>query len=299
MAEETDDEAFEQLLNEFISSQLDDVDISDSLSASKAESASNKDILQEKDDFSDVKPNSQPEENDDDDPEIAQLRPEEKALARAYRNFSDAITIIADEANLPLHDFQITPQALYPNYKPSLGQKIVDDVIAGWDILMKAFPDITSKISPDMSDEKLLEFAEKCEHETLQFAIISYIEVLIEMEGCEISYKDRKLRKEKRKLEREIYEEHQRRADRARAYINAIEQKEFPINAERLVKNFFKTSTKDPQGAYQILTENPAVFSPIEFNKIKPRFFGLLKVGPQDGIRMNRIIGNFLKHLKI
>ena len=150
-----------------------------------------------------------------------------------------------------------------------------------------------------MNDEKLLDFAEKTSNENLQFAIISYVEILIEMEGCEISYKERKLRKEKRKLEREIYLEHQRRAEKAKAYIDAIQEKQFPINAERLVKNFFKTSNKDPQGAFQVLTENPAVFAPIDFSKIKPRLFGLLKVGPQDGIRMNRLIGNFLKHLKL
>lgn len=287
-----EDYAFEKLLNDFISSQLQDVEDvfpdnnDDEASAEEDAPSGDKTLAEEKQD-------------DNDSPEFSILRPEERALARAYQNFSDAISLISDEFNLPFNDFQVTPEMLSPNYKPSIGQKIAEDTISGWDILIKAFPKITTQISPDASDEKLLEFAENCTHETLQFAIISYVEILIEMEGCEISYKERKLRKEKRKLEREVYMEHQRRAQKIKAYIDAIKEKSFPIDAERLVKNFFKTSDKDPQGAFRVLTENPAVFAPIDFSKIKPRFFGLLKVTPQDGIRMNRLIGNFLKNLKL
>lgn len=290
--EKMDDEAFEQLLNDFISSQLQDVEEPNLSQNNKKDDTLNEVMPDEE------KPSASTSD-DEDFPELAALRPEEKALARAYQNFSDALTLIADDANLPLFDFHVVPHMLCPNYKPSIGQKIAEDTLLGWDLLIKAFPDITDKISPDMNDEKLLDFAEKTSNENLQFAIISYVEILIEMEGCEISYKERKLRKEKRKLEREIYLEHQRRAEKAKAYIDAIQEKQFPINAERLVKNFFKTSNKDPQGAFQVLTENPAVFAPIDFSKIKPRLFGLLKVGPQDGIRMNRLIGNFLKHLKL
>ena len=47
-----------------------------------------------------------------------------------------------------------------------------------------------------------------------------------------------------------------------------------------------------------MLTNNPATFAPIEISKIKPRLFGLIKVTPQDGIRVNREIGDFIKKLK-
>ena len=47
-----------------------------------------------------------------------------------------------------------------------------------------------------------------------------------------------------------------------------------------------------------MLTNNPATFAPIEINKIKPRLFGLIKVTPQDGIRVNHEIGEFIKKLK-
>jgi len=99
-------------------------------------------------------------------------------------------------------------------------------------------------------------------------------------------------------IEREIYEEHQKRIARANRYIEAIKNQKFPVDAERLVKNYFKTAQKDAEGAFKALTQNPAIFAPIDFSKIKPRLFGLLKVKPQDGIRINRLIGDFLKKLK-
>lgn len=146
--------------------------------------------------------------------------------------------------------------------------------------------------------EQILEFAEKQLDETLQMALISYVEILIEMEGCEINYNQRKAKAEKRKIERQIYEEHQHRLERMKKYINAIEAKKFPIDAERLVNNFFKTAKKDPDGAQKILENNPATYAPIEVDKIPPRFFGMIKPKPEDGIKVNREIGKFLKNLK-
>ncbi|MBR1903783.1 MAG: hypothetical protein IJ824_01225, partial [Alphaproteobacteria bacterium] len=76
-------------------------------------------------------------------------------------------------------------------------------------------------------------------------------------------------------------------------------KRKFPIDAERLVANYFRVSQKDFDGAYKALITNPAIFAPIDFSKIKPRLFGLIKVTPKDGIRLNVKIGKFLKNLRI
>ena len=89
-----------------------------------------------------------------------------------------------------------------------------------------------------------------------------------------------------------------RRQERKRRFIEAVQQKNFPIDAERLINNYFKTAAKDAPAAFEVLTTNPAMYAPIENEKIKPRLFGLLKVTPQDGIRENHRIGTFLKKLK-
>ena len=81
-------------------------------------------------------------------------------------------------------------------------------------------------------------------------------------------------------------------------FIEAIKAKNFPIDAERLVNNFFKSVRKDPEGAQKILETNPATYAPIQVEKIPPRFFGMIKPKPEDGIRINKEIGKFLKNLK-
>ena len=103
---------------------------------------------------------------------------------------------------------------------------------------------------------------------------------------------------EHNKIEQEIIEEHKRRAERARRYIKAIEKKRFPINAERLITNYFRVASKDPKGSFEALTNNPAIFAPIEIDKIKPKFFGLIKPSPRSGLMFNYKIGKFLKKLK-
>ena len=39
------------------------------------------------------------------------------------------------------------------------------------------------------------------------------------------------------------------------------------------------------------LINNPAVYAPIDTSRLQPRFFGLIKPTPQDGIRVNRELG--------
>ena len=130
-------------------------------------------------------------------------------------------------------------------------------------------------------------------------AVVSYVEILFEIEGCEIAFEKRFLEFEHRKIEEEILNEHRLRAEIAQKYIQKIQKKQFPINAERLVNNYFKVAEKDPEGSFEALCNNPAIFAPIEVDKIKPRFFGLIKPSPLSGMVMNSKIGEFLRKLKI
>lgn len=77
-----------------------------------------------------------------------------------------------------------------------------------------------------------------------------------------------------------------------------MKEKDFPVDAERLIGNYFRVAQKDPDGSFNALVKNPAMFSPIEFEKIRPKFFGLIKVTPEDGIKANQKIGHFIKNLK-
>lgn len=287
-----DDAEFEKLLQEFISSEITDEDTetmaSDYKEAHKKEKTEKLSLSEEINDTPDSSSSSS-----------SKLYEEEKNLFDAHENFSNAIFQIADKNNIKRPTFKITEDLLYPRYKPYLGEKFGYDSLAGWDVMIKAYPTRIMNINPGAKDEELLEYAEKTTDEDLQMAIISYVEILIELESCEIAYEKRRLKAKRRKIEKEVIEEHQRRIDKMKKYISAIEEKKFPINAEKLIKNYFKTSRKDADGAFKVLTNNPATFAPIETSKIKDRFFGLIKAKPEDGIRINKELGLFLKKLKV
>ena len=278
-----EDEEFNLLLDSFIQSELQNIE----------EEKQNTRIMLEE-------PEPKPIEQNASDDEVADsLELAEQKLYTAYRNYVDSIAAIADTHELAMPVFHIKAQVLYPRYTPSLGNLISIDVLQGWDTMFEAFPDDILKIKPNASDEELLDFAEQHTDENLQMAVVSYVEILFEIEGCEIAYEKRLLEYEHRKIEEEIIAEHKKRGERARKYIDAVEKKNFPINAERLINGYFKTALKDPEGSFAALTTNPAIFAPIEIDKIKPRFFGLIKPTPRDGLIYNRKIGDFLKKLKI
>lgn len=274
---------FNALLDDFIQSELANIE----------EEKENTRVLLEE-------PEPEPISPDTSDQEVADsLDLSEQKLYTAYRNYVEAIEAVSREQNIRTPTFHIKAQVLYPRYTPGLGNLISIDVLQGWDVMFEAFPQDIIKIQPHASDEELLDFAEQHTDENLQMAVVSYVEILFEIEGCEIAYEKRLLEFEHRKIEQEIIDEHRRRAERARKYITAIEKKRFPINAERLITNYFKVAAKDPDGSFEALTNNPAIFAPIEIDKIKPSFFGMIKPSPRSGMIFNRKIGEFLKKLKV
>ncbi|MBR1601192.1 MAG: hypothetical protein IJ677_06385, partial [Alphaproteobacteria bacterium] len=187
---------------------------------------------------------------------------------------------------------------IYPNYKPSLGNYISMDLVNGWTVLSQIFPDDVGRFPVSSTDEEFLNFAETLQNQDLQLAVISYVEILIDMESCELTYLAKLAKYQEKHIKKIMYEEYLARKERQQKFTDAIKKKNFPIDAEKLISNYFRVAQKDIDGAYKALTTNPAIFAPIDFSKIKPRFFGLIKVSPKDGIRINIKIGNFLKKLK-
>lgn len=277
-----EDNEFEKLLNSFLHSDDAEVSVSDNMSG---ENDVDIDIPQVNSARSEIV--------------NLDLGADELELSQAYANFIDAVSAIAISYGIDMPDFDFNPRMLIPNYKPSVGKKIVSDAVLCWDIMLQAFPDRLATLSPNASDEEFLNFAESLSDQNLQLSIISYVEILIDIENCEISYEEKRLKAQRRRIEKGLYEEYQRKCERKLKFIEEIRKRNFPVDADRLVTNYFRTAAKDADGAYNALIVNPAVYAPIEINKIKPRFFGLLKVSPKDGIRENHRLGEFLKHLKV
>lgn len=227
------------------------------------------------------------------------LGADESELAQAFINFQSSVNKLAKEILKQNFEYIFSIDDLYPNYKPSIGRLLSNDIVNGWMLLAKMFPNEIGKFSPASSDEEFLNFAEKLQNQDLQLAVISYVEILIDMESCELGYQAKLIRYQETHIKKIMYEEYLARKERQQKFIEAVKKRNFPIDAERLITNYFRVSQKDFDGAYKALTTNPAIFAPIDFSKIKPRWFGLLKVTPKDGIRLNIKIGNFLKKLKV
>jgi len=223
----------------------------------------------------------------------------ERELMKAYNNFLESVYTISGIDGVEPPDFTLTASMMIPNYRPAIGQILSEDVLQGWDLLLHLHYEELKDLDMKSSDDGFLNYAEKLSNPNLQFAIVSYVEILIELESCELNYEDKKMRARRRKIEKEFFEEQKRKNERKKRFIEAVAAKNFPIDADRLVTNYLKTANKDPKGAFEALTENPAIYAPIQNDKIKPRLFGLIKKSSKDGIRMNKIIGKFMKKLKV
>lgn len=227
------------------------------------------------------------------------MHSEEQELARAVTNFQDGVYALADKKNLKMPQTDYRNEMLVPNYKPSVGKKIAQYLLACWDLINKYDPENMSRLSPDANDEEYLTFAESLSDTDMQLSIISYVEILINMEICEVQYEQKKELALKNRIKKELYEEYMELQERKNIFKQKLKEKNFPIDTDKLIDNYFRAAQKDAEGAFQALTKNPAMFSPIQFEKMRPRFFGLIKVTPEDGIKANQKIGEFIKKLKV
>ena len=209
------------------------------------------------------------------------------------------MTVLSMKKNLKLPNTDYEPDMLIPNYKPSIGKKIAEYLISCWDIINKYAPEDMKRLAPDADDEGYLSFAETLNDTDLQLAIISYVEILIDIEICEVSYEQKKEIMIKNRIKRELYEEYMELQERKKMFIAKLKEKNFPIDVDRLINNYFRAAQKDADGSFEALVKNPAMFSPIQMEKIKPKFFGLIKVTPEDGVKANQKIGAFVKKLKV
>lgn len=300
-------EDFDKLLDDFISSQLQDTEdtlaelnetrapAENTVSSDETNPETTENYAAETDDGTESLTDIFNQINDE---ETSLLAMEEKRLFDAYRNLISAVNACGEAAEIKLPKYKFSAEELLPRFRPNRIDNLNHDIVKAWEVLIAAQPIRLTSLPANASDEQILNFAEKTTDNNLQMALVSYVETLIEIDACEVAYNLRKIKYQKHKIEKKIYEEQQQRREKMRKYIKAIKDKNFPIDAEMLVNNFFKTVRKDPDGAQKILENNPATFAPILFEKIKARFFGMIKPKPEDGIKINKKLGKFLKKLK-
>lgn len=294
---------FDKLLDDFIASQLSDAeDVLADAQASKQKRSSTKE--DEKIEEYDEKPEVEKDYSYDDyiknqSSEEEFLAMEERRLYNAMINLMKSSIDCAKEADIEIKKFTFDITNIIPRFSPKKTKNLKENILYAWDLLIQSQPERLSSLPSNPSDEQILSYAEKTTNKNLMMALISYVESLIEIDSCEIAYNLRKVKYKKYKIEKRIYEEEINRREKMRLYIQELKKENFPIDEELLVTNYFKTVRKDPEGAKKMLEVNPATFAPIQIDKLPDKFFGLVKAKPEDGKKVNKKIGKFLKNLKV
>ena len=294
---------FDKLLDDFIASQLSDTEdiLADAHSKKTTSSPqSNEYIIEES-------PNEPEAEKDYSYGEyIKDQISLEESLAMEERRLYDALINLfrssidcAKEVDIEPKAFSFDIKNIIPRFSPKKTQNLIENISYAWDLLIQSQPERLSSLPQNPSDEQLLSYAEKTTNKNLMMALISYVESLIEIDACEIAYNLRKIKYKKYKIEKKIYEEELNRKEKMRLYIQELKKENFPIDEELLITNYFKTVRKDPEGAKKMLEVNPATFAPIQTDKLPDKLFGLIKAKPEDGKKINKKIGKFLKNLKV
>ena len=78
------------------------------------------------------------------------------------------------------------------------------------------------------------------------------------------------------------------------AFAEKIKNAKFHVDAKALIRNYFKMLKKDEKKAWEVLTTNPAYFSPIQTQNEQ----GKVVLTPKQAIEENNKLANFLKTLK-
>ena len=105
-----------------------------------------------------------------------------------------------------------------------------------------------------------------------------------------------KIKNEAKLLINNIKQSEKETNDLKKRFITAIERKKFPVDAQKLVDNYFNLAKKDPKKAYQTLITNPLFFSPIQLEKMPKKMFG--KPSAAEASAVNKRLASFLKGLK-
>lgn len=123
--------------------------------------------------------------------------------------------------------------------------------------------------------------------------ILAYLDIRLDMEIITSKIKLRAA-KEEAKLIIETVKEIKKVDDNIKKrFITAIERKKFPVDAKKLIDNYFTLAKKEPEKAYQTLITNPLFFSPILIEKM-PK-----KTSAEKAAAVNKQLASFLKGLKV
>ncbi|MBP5534801.1 MAG: hypothetical protein J6Y03_04775 [Alphaproteobacteria bacterium] len=124
--------------------------------------------------------------------------------------------------------------------------------------------------------------------------LLDYIEIKQEEDEAELEIKREKIQKEGLSLNEKIREFQKQRKDLIRRFSEKIEPEKFPIDVQRMFKNYLHMADLDAEKAWDALITNPAFFSPI----IVEDENGNRILSVESAKEINKKIGAFIKKMK-
>ncbi|MBO4644009.1 MAG: hypothetical protein J5716_05315 [Alphaproteobacteria bacterium] len=182
------------------------------------------------------------------------------------------------------------------------GGTFLDNVFSDFNTIapfIKGFaPIVTSQLKPEELIPAGLDYLRGRNIGYDEQIILAYLDVLLDLNML----KDKKELKEAKQQAKQIVDDirklEKKEENMRNNFIKAIERKHFPVDAKKLINNYFTLAKKEPEKAYETLITNPLFFSPILIEKMPKKFFGLAKPTPQDAQAVNKQLASFLKKLK-
>ena len=126
----------------------------------------------------------------------------------------------------------------------------------------------------------------------------AYLDLMIDIDIYKKKIELKEIKNKARQIINSVKNTEKQIAALKKRFVAAIERKRFPVDAKKLVDNYFTLAQKDAEQAYKTLITNPLYFSPIQLERMPKKFFGMSKPSAQDAMDVNKQLAAFLKKLK-
>ncbi|NCB49292.1 MAG: hypothetical protein EOM53_01245 [Alphaproteobacteria bacterium] len=125
--------------------------------------------------------------------------------------------------------------------------------------------------------------------------LLDYIKVVYEEEKLALDEKRFDLMEKTEDLLKELQGKEKKRQGIIDTITLAIKEKGFPVDGERLFKNYLTLYATNPNLAWKTLTSNPCYFAPLKTVGEKGNFL----IRPREARRINKNLASFFKKFKI
>lgn len=124
--------------------------------------------------------------------------------------------------------------------------------------------------------------------------LLEYIDLCQEKEEAAFMEESRRVRQEGEDLLKRINLYRASKKEIIDSFAAALKAQKFPVDAQKLIRNYLNMAEKNATEAWNVLTTNPAAFAPLEV--VTPE--GKRLMAPKEAIELNKKMGAFLRKLK-